>query len=918
MSLPAAQPVRLGPEGQNHSNPVLMPLLGLEALAWLLFCPSIWRDRLSGMVEGLTPDFTLANLSPKAWRNPGLRHLILISYIFNPFFISLLILTIRWLRGDTAENIAYATGFSLAGGVAAALLLGLTISAAAGVVAAAAMALACGMDDGVPIRFALSLAFSTIAGVTAFTTTQGRQSTLGQRLGGAVLGLLISAGMIVGGGVLMAALRQFFAFDLAYGLGFGVIAGTALGLSTGRRYRAASLFAGIVFSEAVGVGYGLAFSQVRVNGVVPGVASGLMCGALGGMANALLFSALFAPSYRLARHVAGEWEGAVAASLGSGGAYLLYSAILGTFPSRAAWILGPTSLVLGLTLQWWRPILFFPIEAAWGLLLLRSDERGPSSGLPWLFWHAAFWDEFQFLHFAGLDDHLVLVSERDLDVGEKAIRYLINGPQRWAALRARVILQARAAGRVRDLAEITPIVAQLPVGDKGYLALIVRLQKMIEPICESQSLWKNAPSFVIQEAYARLLLVEVENFRLQLQGFPEPLTSEFRTAVEHWERVAQRQLQDTRDHLVHEPLPLVFHAGNEIHMDREAFVERKGVLGNLLQDLTAPSSPAGVILYGRRRTGKSSVLWNLDSFLPSREYRTAVVKMDEARAFTSLSHFVPYLAEQIDKTWDDRLKARLNTPDLPGLSVFLADCDRLLGNDDRQLIIAIDEYEIIDDSIGKRALPEELLITIRHSIQSHRRLAWIFAGSHALAEMRYAKWTSHLISTKTIEVPMFTPSETHALLTDPMKHSPIWPKEDPSRDHVRFTHLWDGPEGVERVHKEAGGWPYLVQAIARRILELLNKAGSHSIDASLWERALDDVVFDNDTILRHIIKNDQTSNNEWKYLLRFRSCDTQPPPDDDEIAESIRRRLLIAEESGAWRLRVPVMERWLRKVYRGP
>ena len=54
---------------------------------------------------------------------------------------------------------------------------------------------------------------------------------------------------------------------------------------------------------------------------------------------------------------------------------------------------------------------------------------------------------------------------------------------------------------------------------------------------------------------------------------------------------------------------------------------------------------------------------------------------------------------------------------------------------------------------------------------------------------------------------------------------------------------------------------------------------------------------------------------EWEYLSAFRKQETQPPPEDDAITRSLRRRLLVSEEGegGLWRLRVPLMRRWLLK-----
>ena len=54
---------------------------------------------------------------------------------------------------------------------------------------------------------------------------------------------------------------------------------------------------------------------------------------------------------------------------------------------------------------------------------------------------------------------------------------------------------------------------------------------------------------------------------------------------------------------------------------------------------------------------------------------------------------------------------------------------------------------------------------------------------------------------------------------------------------------------------------------------------------------------------------------EWEHLSALRLQETQQPPQDENVARSLRRRLLIAEGGDAdpWRLRVPLMRRWLIK-----
>ena len=111
-----------------------------------------------------------------------------------------------------------------------------------------------------------------------------------------------------------------------------------------------------------------------------------------------------------------------------------------------------------------------------------------------------------------------------------------------------------------------------------------------------------------------------------------------------------------------------------------------------------------------------------------------------------------------------------------------------------------------------------------------------------------------------------------------------------------------------------GGWPHLVQLVAETVIDLLNQGTQRNADTALLERALDKAVVSGDTVLRELVERECRLPGEWDYLRAFRSADTQPPPLDEGVERSLRRRLLIAvDRDGQWRLRVPLMQRWLRE-----
>ena len=358
------------------------------------------------------------------------------------------------------------------------------------------------------------------------------------------------------------------------------------------------------------------------------------------------------------------------------------------------------------------------------------------------------------------------------------------------------------------------------------------------------------------------------------------------------------------------PIPRVFRAGDPVDSRYEAFVPRRGVLAEIEHQLTLPLGCPGLILYGRRRTGKSTMLRSL----AKTEHVNAIViplSMQDPALFTSQAHFVRAVIAALSANLPGDLPAMRSRRPLPRLMDMLAWADRKLEAGGRRLAPALDEYEYIDDKIGERVFNSDLLTTIRESIQTHRHIIWMFAGSHSIEELPHASWTSYLVSARTIEVPMFTLAETTELLTDPLQFSQQWGPND--RNRPRFAPDMWGPNGIRRIHLETGGWPHLVQLVAETVVDLLTRNSIRSADAALQERALETAIASGDTVLRELMERESRGPGEWAYLRAFRAVDAQEPPKDEAVERSLRRRLLVENQDGRWNLRVPLMQRWLRE-----
>ena len=402
--------------------------------------------------------------------------------------------------------------------------------------------------------------------------------------------------------------------------------------------------------------------------------------------------------------------------------------------------------------------------------------------------HPVAWDDLCSLPFVGLNRFLLDLWNSVPETGEREIERLLSYPsQREEALKARTAVIARTAGINANLAQLDDLVNRLPEGDKGYLAESPRVREMVAGIAEAQRRIDSIDRPFLRQPYAEALVLKIEAFRGQISGFHEPLASDFRKAADAWLELAQAQLEQIKKITGREPTPQVFRAGDPVDRSKEAFAPRLGVIGQVERRVILGDGCPSLLIYGRRRMGKSTLIRNLDIFVLD-TVRIASVSMQNPKLSSSTAYFVRLIDEKLRATLNHETTA-LKSEDLRGLFERLSSANSWLDDAGLRLILAIDEFENIDTKIGEGVFSPDLLATIRESIQSHRRLIWVFAGSHRVTMLKNAEWPSYLISVQTIEIPPFTETETRLLLTDPLQRSPLYARDAERRPRFEFQLL---------------------------------------------------------------------------------------------------------------------------------
>lgn len=211
--------------------------------------------------------------------------------------------------------------------------------------------------------------------------------------------------------------------------------------------------------------------------------------------------------------------------------------------------------------------------------------------------------------------HRILVDHCEHDLCMSEIRRLAftYPSQSKQALIASYIVHIRSASQINNLAELDKYVNSMPSGPFVSLDKILSSMHKISVLQARLNILQR-PAF--REPVAGEIRASVENLRYQIADLRVTFRDEFQTAALHWQSLADRQYADAKTRLKRELTPQVFRAGESVDRDREAFVPRMPIIEALEEQLTLPAGCPGLLITGRRRMGKSTLIRNLRGFIP--------------------------------------------------------------------------------------------------------------------------------------------------------------------------------------------------------------------------------------------------------------------------------------------------------------
>ncbi len=754
------------------------PLDYLRLLYWVFFFPQAlrWYVENYGGGEGLAEQTTWESKReflrhhPNPWKLwfQGLILTVCVPYLFCGL-LEQVGFTIDWsgVLVGVAFSVAFSVGFGVVVGgvVGVAACMGMAFSVAFGVV----FGVAFGVVFGVAFAVAGGVPFSMEVAVVVVAVV--------------VFGVWFGVVFSVGFGVVVGVFGM--GFVLAFNVGFGVVFGMVFGMGFG-----------VVFGMGFGVGFGV---------VVFGVAFGVAIlhpenWLIGVLLNSI---SIHNPSFLLPRITPIP--------------LLLLTTRL-KFWLRKDWQLGLENIdqLLRYSLQ------FIPVVNAINEVLAEISPELMIYRISELAENPYDWKLVKYASASLLEELGGSFESTRLDTPSRAIaagfwhlhekkpkkataafekvRSLLYGEEMF--LLAQTVTQFLTAKSPHAIAEVEipnfPPEPYLRSTTWQALKGLCRVVEDTQLILKATS--KSARAFALARAIGQLKEI-LDN----ADTLPQAEKDLILDIAQTWQEALESIASNVGNTSITKPVENPYVIGDPVEGD--LFVGREDIMRELEELWITNSHKQSVVLFGHRRMGKTSILRNVAK---SSGADTQVVYVNlqplgaisegMGEVFLAISDEISDAINLSPPDTDELLKLPQRT-----FKLYLQQAIQKLDN--KRLIIALDEFETIEDLINAQQLPPNFMAVLRGFVQMSPKIAFAFAGLHTLEEMTEDYFQPFFASVIPIRVGFLNRATTRQLLANP---------------NPDFLLTYEA-EAMDRIYDLTSGQPYLVQLLGFLLVRRYNE-----------------------------------------------------------------------------------------------
>ena len=560
----------------------------------------------------------------------------------------------------------------------------------------------------------------------------------------------------------------------------------------------------------------------------------------------------------------------------------------------------------------------YVIELPAALLLSGLARAWPEKAQRYLHFSPVYWDEFIWLPLLGLDKHLVAVCQQDRQAGAEEIAHVAQSfRQRWAARNALVELAALEMEDARDVESMARMAEglawlppELPAELEVVLPAVHQVGQRVKAVQESETIWNKRENLV-------RTLREIQSI---LKGWglsPQAkVAMRFGPILKNWQKLLAREEEALAQQQAQEGLvPNFYVVGSPLVTGSQVFKGRRDLFLALERALTGPAEQRPtLLLYGQRRSGKTSVLHQFPVRLGP-DCIPVFVDMQSAANAESATGLLHSLSRAIIEAARDLRRLRLPDLSREELAVdpyiafqedWLAQVERVLGQ--RVVLLNLDEYERLEEMLQDGRIDRRILNLLRNLTQHHPQLVVLFSGSHIPQDMP-AYWADYLIGVQLLQVGYLEEAEARELIESPIPNFPLHYEE----------------AAVERILRATRGQPFLVQATCQRLVDLVNRERRQHATLADAEAALQALVAADDTLYWRELWAGRDSDDAQRAVLLSLARHPDGAVDEATLADQVERETLekalprllcrdiLERTDDGYRFQVELMRRWVQQ-----
>ncbi len=271
-----------------------------------------------------------------------------------------------------------------------------------------------------------------------------------------------------------------------------------------------------------------------------------------------------------------------------------------------------------------------------------------------------------------------------------------------------------------------------------------------------------------------------------------------------------------------DPNPYI--VGNPVQSP-EMFFGRKEDFQFIKTRLQSQHHGCVILLYGERRSGKTSILHQIvngrlgSRFVPVFVDMQGMVVQSDAELLRALAGRV---AGRLTAKESD---GAISPAPVAGFLDFTSFMDNVIGQiGDRHLVVLIDEYELLEHKVNQGKISGEIFDYLTSLLERHpHRLSLIFTGSRGLESSN--AWHSLLGKCVARKVSFLGPRDAEDLICTPL------------RGKVLFE-----PETIGDLLRLTRGAPFFTQLLCQMTVEVLNEQRTSMVDRPILSQVMERVL----------------------------------------------------------------------------